>query len=138
MGGVDVVPADAVAFLIEEALRVTSRDDLDVMPGDDKASRQQSGVILHSSDAVARDGDDANPHRPSMLCGGAGPDRVAVLGSGPLRQAVTVSCMDNVASHPRADALVEVDDVLESLARRAGAQMLTFIDGLVDGRPCRT
>lgn len=67
MGGVDVVPADAVSFLLEEALGVTSRDDLDVMPGDDKASRQRSGVILHSSDAVARDGDDANPHRSSML-----------------------------------------------------------------------
>ena len=66
-GGVDVVPAQCRLVPPRGALWVTSRDDLDVMPGDRKASRQQSGVILHSSDAVARDGDNANPHRPSML-----------------------------------------------------------------------
>jgi len=67
VGGVDVMPADAVSFLLDEPLRMTSRDDLNVMPGGHKALGERSRVILHSSDAVACDGDDANPHRPTML-----------------------------------------------------------------------
>ena len=85
---------------------MTSRDDLDVMPGDDKASRQRSGVILHSSDAVARDGDDANPHRSSMLVRLTSPRSRSRPRGWPL-SFVTVSCMDSVASHPEVDALVK-------------------------------
>jgi hypothetical protein len=67
MGGVDVVPADAALFLLEKPLWVPSRDDVNVMASRYEAFRKRTRVILHSSDAVARDGDDANSHRTSML-----------------------------------------------------------------------
>jgi hypothetical protein len=67
MGGVDVVPMDAVSFLFEEPLRVPCRDDVNVMAGGYEACRKRSRVILHASDAVARNGNDANPHRSRML-----------------------------------------------------------------------
>ena len=69
MGGVDVVPADAASYLLEKPLWVPSRDDINVMAGGCETFRKRSRVILHSSDAVARDGDDANSHRSSMLVG---------------------------------------------------------------------
>jgi len=46
--------------------------------------------------------------------------------------------MNNVASPPDAYTLVEEYDVLgRPPGRTEAAQIVTFFDGLVDGRPCR-
>jgi hypothetical protein len=62
VGGVDVVPARAVSFLSENALRVASRHDVDLMPSIYQALGERSRMVLHPADAVARTGDFQKPH----------------------------------------------------------------------------
>ena len=104
MGGVDVVPTDAVSFLLEEPLRVPGRDDVNVMAGGYETFRKRSRVILHSSDAVARNGDEANPHRSRMLVSRraqASIRRSRDNEAPPIRRCVTyVSCMSELVGPP--------------------------------------
>jgi hypothetical protein len=58
---VDVVPSNSIDLLGSQPFGMTNRHDLDLMAGERQALREGSCVILHSADAVACDGDDANP-----------------------------------------------------------------------------
>jgi hypothetical protein len=137
---------------------VSTRQDFDFMPGDYQAFGQRSRVILHPADAVARDGDDTNPHGPKMLmrrtptrpqCAPrAGQPREAVpprwpttegsvkssrLESALIRHAVTVTSVSDVVSPP------STCDLVERLTTQAEAAQLTACDDeLVSIRSCRS
>src|SRR5437764_11327437 len=64
-----------VSFFLEMGFWMTSRHDLDVMPGSHERSGQRPRVILHAADVVAGNGDDADPHGPRMLAETAVPTR---------------------------------------------------------------
>jgi hypothetical protein len=64
---VNVVPTRTLPCLLQQAVWVTRRHDLDVGALLDQALRERSGVILHATDAVARHSDDANPHGEADL-----------------------------------------------------------------------
>jgi hypothetical protein len=72
---IDVVPMCTVSFFLEMGFWMTSRHDLDVMPGSHEPSGQRPRVILHAADVVAGNGDDADPHGPRMLAETAVPTR---------------------------------------------------------------
>ena len=64
-----------VSFFLEMGFWMTTRHDLDVVPGSHEPSGQRPRVILHAADAVAGNGDDADPHGPPMLAETAIPTR---------------------------------------------------------------
>ena len=72
---IDVVPMCTVSFFLDEGFWMTTRHDLDVVPGSHEPSGQRPRVILHAADAVAGNGDDADPHGPPMLAETAIPTR---------------------------------------------------------------
>jgi hypothetical protein len=64
---IDVVPSNSIDLLGPQPVGMTNRHDLDLMADVRQALRKGSCVILHSADAVARDGDDANPQETMHL-----------------------------------------------------------------------
>jgi hypothetical protein len=64
---VDVVPLGAVAFLLDKPLRVPSCHDLDVVAGIGESPGKCPRVVLHPTDSVARQSNDADPHGRPML-----------------------------------------------------------------------
>jgi len=72
---IHVVPMCTVSFFLDKGFWMTTRHDLDVVPGSHEPSGQRPRVILHAADAVAGNGDDADPHGSPMLAETAVPTR---------------------------------------------------------------